>query len=152
MHDCRAPHSGRCKFCNKCLLASASMPYSHDDVPRIRGDARFICEPGDGVVLVVSRGGDPAHRWRDATRLSCSALQGVDPTAILFVELDPVSKQFSLLHMRWSERLWSYCYLGASVLSEEMSTALGLKTRYWRRVLDCPFRAPVPLAHGTSRR
>jgi hypothetical protein len=127
------------------------MHYSHDDVPRVPGGVRFNCEPGDGVVLVVLRGGDPAHRWRDATRLSCSALQGLDPARILFVEFDPFSKQFSLLHMRWSERLWSYCYLGASALSEESATALGLTTLYWQRELGRPLRTPAPLPDRVIR-
>lgn len=134
----------RYKYCNKYPIVFPSMPYPHDDMLRVPGDVEFNCELRDGVAMVVLHGGKPSRRWRDATRLRCSALVDLDPAAILFVEFDPVGKQFSLLHLRWSDRLWSYCYLGATTMSEAMTAALGLRTQNWRRALAHPVGTTDP--------
>jgi hypothetical protein len=88
-----------------------------------------------GVVLAVLCGGSPSRRWCDATRLHLAELRSVCPESVLFVEFELTSKRFSLLCMRWNPRLWSYCYAGASVLSEAMTTALGLRAPNWQQAL-----------------
>lgn len=131
----------RYKYCNNNPLALPAVPLPGDVMRRVPDEFAFGYELRDRVVMVVLRSGNPARRWRDATRLHYAALRGLDPAAIVFVEFNPVSRLFSLLHLRWSERLWSYCYSGATVLSEDATMALGLRTKHWQRELAYLMRA-----------
>ena len=105
------------------------------DVLRAADDPVFEYEARGGGVLVVLCGGNSSRRWGTATRLRCSVLRDADPAAILFVEYEPCGDRFSLLRMRWSERLWSYCYADAVPMSETTVAALGLRSSNWRRAL-----------------
>ena len=78
------------------------------------------------AVMVILRGGQPSRRWANVTRLRATVLRHLDPAAVLYVEFDPASERYSLLHLRWSERLLSYCYAGATVLSATVALSLGL--------------------------
>ena len=108
------------------------MPNARDNKVKNLADLAAGYTITDAVALVVLRSGDPARRWQDATRLRAAELGRLDPATILFVEYDAVSRRFSLLHLRWSDSLLSYCYSGSTVLSEAMTVALGLRSLYWR--------------------
>jgi hypothetical protein len=105
------------------------------DVLRAADDPAFEYEVRGGGALVVLCGGNSSRRWGAATRLRCTVLRDADPAAILFVEYDPQGDRFSLLRMRWSERLWSYCYADSVQLSEIAAAALGLRSANWGRAL-----------------
>jgi hypothetical protein len=107
---------------------------------------RFLAgnKPAGRAVMVVLRKARFCCRWNCITHLRDTALAGLDPAAILFVEYEPAGQFFTLLRWRWSERLLSYCFAGATPLSDIMVIALGLRTRHWRAVT-----APRPLTEST---
>jgi hypothetical protein len=137
MHRCTSAgaQGDRYKICNNRLLICSPMTNSFDKLAASCAGVMYGYESKRDLVLVVLCGGDASRRWRDATRLRCSELHGADPASILFVEFDPVSVRLSMLHLRWSPRLWSYCYAGATELSEAMTAALGLRTPNWQHAL-----------------
>jgi hypothetical protein len=97
--------------------------------------------------MVVLRGGQPSRRWANVTRVHAGALRDLDPAAVLFIEFDPLRESFSLLHLRWSERLLSYCNCGITTLSATMAASLGLKTQHCRKIFApssrCSAASPV---------
>ena len=107
---------------------------------------RFLAgyKPAGRAVMVVLRKARFCRRWNYITHLHDTALAGLDPAAILFVEYESTGQFFTLLRWRWSERLLSYCYAGATPLTDIMVIALGLRSPHWRDVI-----APPPLAEST---